>query len=46
MKLPVSSVTKVLEVSRLTSRMVTVAPGTMPFWSLTVPTMVPVVTWA
>jgi hypothetical protein len=26
--------------------MVTLAPGTTPFVSLTVPTMVPVVTWA
>ena len=44
--MPLASVTDVSDVPRLTSLMVTEAPGTMPFESETVPTMVPVVTWA
>ncbi len=44
--MPLASVTDVSDVPRVISLIVTVAPGTMPFESDTVPTMVPVVTWA
>ena len=43
---PVASVTNVSDVPLFTSRIVTLAPGTTPFASLTVPMMVPVVTCA
>src|SRR4051794_27870544 len=44
--MPLASVTVVSDVPRLTSLIVTEAPGTIPLESETVPTMVPVVTWA
>src|SRR5436190_14009104 len=44
--MPLASVTDVSDVPRLTSLMVIEAPGTTPFESETVPTIVPVVTCA